>query len=68
MFMAADTTSKRGVRRDSRGMDTRRDRLLLGLAAGLLGMLCTIMRPMLKEMDGRDFRNFMEAWASYSSE
>ena len=24
-----------------------------GLASGLLGMLCTIMRPMLKEMDGR---------------
>ena len=33
-----------------------------GLAAGLLGMLCTIMRPMLQAMDGRDFRNFMEAF------
>ena len=33
-----------------------------GLASGLLGMLCTIMRPMLKKMDGRDFRNFMEAF------
>jgi uncharacterized membrane protein YfcA len=28
-----------------------------GLAAGLLGMLSTIMRPMLAAMDGRDFRN-----------
>ena len=35
---------------------------LSGLASGLLGMLCTIMRPMLKKMDGRDFRNFMEAF------
>ena len=35
---------------------------LSGLAAGLLGMLCTIMRPMLQAMDGRDFRNFMEAF------
>ena len=25
-----------------------------GLASGLLGMLCTITRPMLTEMDGRD--------------
>ena len=33
-----------------------------GLASGLLGMLCTIMRPMLKAMDGRDFRNFMAAF------
>ena len=33
-----------------------------GLAAGLLGMLSTIMRPMLAAMDGRDFRNFMEAF------
>ena len=30
-----------------------------GLASGLLGMLCTIMRPMLTEMDGPDFRLFM---------
>jgi hypothetical protein len=37
-----------------------------GLAAGLLGMLCTIMRPMLKEMDGRDFRNFMEAFLRFA--
>jgi len=33
-----------------------------GLAAGLLGMLTTIMQPMLVAMDGRDFRNFMEAF------
>jgi hypothetical protein len=39
---------------------------LSGLAAGLLGMLCTIMRPMLQAMDGRDFRNFMEAFLRYA--
>jgi hypothetical protein len=33
-----------------------------GLAAGLLGMLTTIMQPMLAAMDGRGFRNFMEAF------
>jgi len=27
-----------------------------GLASGLLGMLCTIMRPMLAELDGPEFR------------
>jgi hypothetical protein len=37
-----------------------------GLAAGLLGMLCTIMRPMLQEMDGRDFRDFMEAFLRHA--
>ena len=37
-----------------------------GLAAGLLGMLCTIMRPMLAALDGRDFRNFMEAFLRYA--
>ena len=37
-----------------------------GLASGLLGMLCTIMRPMLAEMDGRDFRNFMEAFLRFA--
>jgi hypothetical protein len=37
-----------------------------GLASGLLGMLCTIMRPMLKAMDGRDFRNFMETFLRYA--
>jgi hypothetical protein len=39
-----------------------------GLAAGLLGMLCTILRPMLKEMAGRDFRNFMEAFLRYADQ
>jgi MFS family permease len=37
-----------------------------GLAAGLLGMLCTIMRPMLKEMDGPGFRTFMEAFLRFA--
>ena len=37
-----------------------------GLASGLLGMLCTIMRPMLTEMEGRDFRNFMEAFLRFA--
>ena len=39
---------------------------LSGLASGLLGMLCTIMRPMLAEMDGRDFRTFMEAFLRFA--
>lgn len=37
-----------------------------GLAAGLLGMLTTIMHPMLAGMDGRDFRNFMEAFLRFA--
>jgi hypothetical protein len=37
-----------------------------GLASGLLGMLCTILRPMLREMNGRDFRNFMEAFLRFA--
>jgi hypothetical protein len=37
-----------------------------GLAPGLLGMLSTIMRPMLAAMDGRDYRNFMEAFLRYA--
>jgi hypothetical protein len=37
-----------------------------GLASGLLGMLTTIMHPMLKAMDGRDFRNFMEAFLRFA--
>jgi hypothetical protein len=37
-----------------------------GLAAGLLGMLCTIMRPMLQAMDGPGFRTFMEAFLRYA--
>ncbi len=39
-----------------------------GLASGLLGMLCTIMRPMLTDMDGRDFRNFMEAFLRFADQ
>ena len=39
---------------------------LSGLASGLLGMLCTIMRPLLATMDGRDFRNFMEAFLQFA--
>jgi hypothetical protein len=39
---------------------------LSGLATGLLGMLSTIMRPMLQAMDGRDFRNFMKAFLRYA--
>lgn len=37
-----------------------------GLASGLLGMLCTIMRPMLTEMEGREFRGFMEAFLRFA--
>ena len=37
-----------------------------GLSAGLLGMLSTIMRPMLAAMDGRGFRTFMEAFLRYA--
>jgi hypothetical protein len=37
-----------------------------GLASGLLGMLSTIMRPMLAAMDGRAFRNFMEAFLLFA--
>ena len=33
-----------------------------GLAAGLLGMLTTIMHPMLLAMDGRTFRTFMDTF------
>jgi hypothetical protein len=39
---------------------------LSGLASGLLGMLSTIMRPMLAAMDGRDFRNFMETFLRFA--
>ena len=37
-----------------------------GLASGLLGMLCTIMRPMLAEMNGPDFCRFMEAFLRFA--
>jgi hypothetical protein len=39
-----------------------------GLASGLLGMLCTIMRPMLAEMDGRAFRTFMGAFLRFADQ
>jgi MFS family permease len=42
--------------------------LFSGLASGLLGMLSTIMRPMLAAMDGRDFRSFMAAFLRYAEE
>jgi hypothetical protein len=38
-----------------------------GLASGLLGMLSTIMRPMLAAMDGRSFREFMEAFLHFAA-
>jgi hypothetical protein len=37
-----------------------------GLASGLLGMLSTIVRPMLAAMSGRDFRNFMGAFLRFA--
>jgi hypothetical protein len=37
-----------------------------GLAAGFLGGLCTIIRPMQAAMDGPGFRNFMEAFLRYA--
>jgi len=37
-----------------------------GLAAGFLGGLCAIIRPMQAAMDGRDFRNFMGAFLRFA--
>jgi hypothetical protein len=37
-----------------------------GLAPGLLGMLCTIMRPVFEAMEGRAFRSFMETFLRYA--
>src|SRR5690349_11730323 len=37
-----------------------------GLAAGFLGGLCTILRPMQAAMGGREFRNFMETFLRYA--
>ena len=37
-----------------------------GLAAGFLGALCTIIRPMQAAMDGRGFRTFMETFLRYA--
>jgi len=39
---------------------------LSGLATGLLGMLSTIMRPMLSAMKGEEFRRFMETFLRYA--
>jgi hypothetical protein len=38
-----------------------------GLAAGFLGGLCTIVRPMQAAMDGRDFRTFMERFLRFAA-
>jgi hypothetical protein len=37
-----------------------------GLAAGFLGGLCTIIRPMQAAMTGREFRSFMETFLRYA--
>ena len=37
-----------------------------GLAAGFLGGLCTILRPMQAAMDGPEFRTFMERFLRYA--
>jgi hypothetical protein len=37
-----------------------------GLAAGFLGGLCAIIRPMQAAMDGPGFRSFMEAFLRYA--
>jgi hypothetical protein len=38
-----------------------------GLAAGFLGGLCMILRPMQAAMTGRDFRTFMERFLRYAA-
>jgi hypothetical protein len=37
-----------------------------GLAAGFLGGLCMIVRPMQEAMDGREFRTFMETFLRFA--
>ncbi len=37
-----------------------------GLAAGFLGGLCAVIRPMQAAMEGREFRNFMEVFLRYA--
>jgi hypothetical protein len=39
-----------------------------GLGAGLLGMLCTILRPMHRDMEGKDFRDFMQKFLWYAAD
>jgi hypothetical protein len=38
-----------------------------GLAAGFLGGLCMIIRPMQAAMTGREFRSFMETFLQYAA-
>lgn len=38
-----------------------------GIAAGFLGGLCTILRPVQAAMDGREFRNFLETFLRFAS-
>jgi hypothetical protein len=38
-----------------------------GLAAGFLGGLCMIIRPMQAAMKGQEFRNYMEDFLQYAS-
>jgi MFS family permease len=37
-----------------------------GLAAGFLGGLCAVIRPMQAAMEGREFRHFMEVFLRYA--
>ena len=37
-----------------------------GLAAGFLGGLCTILRPMQAAMSGREFRGFMQSFLQFA--
>jgi MFS family permease len=37
-----------------------------GLAAGFLGGLCVIIRPLQAAMEGREFRSFMEVFLRYA--
>jgi hypothetical protein len=37
-----------------------------GLAAGFLGGLCTVLRPMQEAMDGPEFHGFMETFLRYA--
>jgi hypothetical protein len=58
--------SERGLAETAEELTLAASAFFSGLASGLLGMLCMIMRPMLKQMDGRDFRNFMEAFLRFA--
>ena len=41
---------------------------LAGLASGLLGMLCLILRPMQADMTGQEFRSFMQKFVWYAAD